>query len=140
MAGAPKTTPVTDSVSKVNDDMAVGSDLDFQRRWHKTERVVWLLLALFLVLSLAGAFGRGPIASATAEANDGSFSVKYERIQRFGTPSVITVQFQQGAIRDGRIQLWVSESLVKPLGNQRVVPQPWNFTIGSGGILYTFSA
>ena len=66
--------------------------------------------------------------------------VKYERIQRLGTPSVLSVDFSPAAIHDQKIQVWVNNSLVKPLGNQRVVPQPLQSVVGAGGILYTFQA
>lgn len=66
--------------------------------------------------------------------------ISYERIERFSTPSILTVKLGQNAIHDGKVQLWVSESLVKDLGNQRIVPQPLMSTIGQGGILYTFPA
>jgi hypothetical protein len=64
--------------------------------------------------------------------------VEYERFERFGTPSVLTVRINPRSIRNGQVQLWVSEDLVKPLGNQRVVPQPEKSDLGNGGITYTF--
>ncbi len=66
--------------------------------------------------------------------------MKYERIERFGTPSVLTIHFSPQAVRDGKIQLWVSDSILKQLGNQRVVPQPMESVLDSGGIRYTFAA
>jgi hypothetical protein len=36
--------------------------------------------------------------------------------------------------------MWASETLIKSLGNQRVVPQPASSVIGQGGIVYTFPA
>lgn len=135
-----KMTPVVDSVPKVNNELAVGADPDFQALWLKTEKIIWLVLLLFLIASLIGLFGRGPLAHAEAKASDGSFNVKYERVQRFGTPSVVTVEFEPQAIKNGHIELWVSDSLVKPLGNQRVVPQPAQSTLAHAGILYVFPA
>jgi hypothetical protein len=38
------------------------------------------------------------------------------------------------------VQLWVSDDLVKPLGNQRIVPQPTASTLDGKGLLYTFDA
>jgi hypothetical protein len=135
-----KVTPVVDSVPKVNNELAVGSDPEFQRLWVRAERVIWSLLILFLAAAFAGLFGRGPLANAEARAADGSFAVKYERVQRYASPSVITVEFQPEGIQNGQILLWVSDSLVKPLGNQRVVPQPLRSELRDGGILYTFPA
>ncbi|MFL6447150.1 MAG: hypothetical protein ACJ746_05615 [Bryobacteraceae bacterium] len=134
------TRPIEDSVAKVNDELAVGSDLEFQRRWESGERIIWIFLIIFLLLSLAGLFGRGPLAHAKIAAADGSMQVEYERFQRFGTPSVLTVTIDAQAIHNEHAQLWVSESLVRPLGNQRVIPQPDKSQIGNGGVLYTFPA
>jgi hypothetical protein len=87
-----------------------------------------------------GVFGRGWFAKAERKTADGSMDVKYERIERFRTPSLLAVQFGPAAIHDGKIQLWASESLVKPLGAQRIIPEPVNSAIGDGGILYSFAA
>lgn len=132
--------PVEDSVPKVDDAVAVGEDLEFQERWWKFERGVWIFFVLVLIADLLGAFGRGWLAKAERRTADGMLDVKYERIERASTPSVMTVQFGRGAIRDGRARLFVSESVVKELGAQRIVPQPESSTIGDGGVVYTFPA
>ena len=133
-----ETRPVADSVPKVNDEFAVGSDLEFQKRWERFERIIWIVLLILLALSFAGAFGRGPLAQARKQTSDGSMDVKYERVQRFSTPSVLSIEFAPSAIQNGTIQLWASDNLVKPLGTQRVVPQPLTSKLEHGGILYTF--
>ena len=140
MTITPKTRPVEDSVPKINNEFAVGSDLAFQAKWARFERIIWVLLTIFLVLSFAGVFGRGPVANAERTASDGSLDMKYERVQRLGTPSLLTIEFPVSSIKDGAVQLWASDSLVKPLGTQRVVPQPQSSVVGGGGILYTFPA
>ena len=140
MPVTPETTPVEDSVKKINDEFAVGSDLEFQKKWSRFERAVWVLLIIFVLLSLAGVFGRGPLANAEKRASDGSMDIKYERVQRFGTPSVLSIEFPASSIQDGAVHVWASDTLVKPLGTQRVVPQPEKSVIGNGGILYTFPA
>ncbi len=140
MPAIPETKPIEDSISKVNNEIAVGSDLEFQIRWERFERVVWVVLTIFILLSLAGVFGRGPAAKARLRATDGSMEIKYERVQRFGAPSVVEISFPGSSIRDGSVQLWAGDSLLKPLGAQRVIPEPVRSEIGGGGILYTFPA
>ncbi|MBV8570703.1 MAG: hypothetical protein JO319_08820 [Acidobacteriaceae bacterium] len=134
------TKPVEDTVPKVNDEVAVGSDLEFQYRWWKFERIVWTFFLLIVIADVLGVFGRGPLAKAHARSKDGTIDLQYERVERFSTPSIMTVKFGPNAIRDGKIQLWVSQSVIKQLGNQRVVPQPLISTVGQDGILYTFPA
>jgi hypothetical protein len=140
MVTKPFSKPVEDSVAKVNDEVAVGEDLDFQRKWWRFENAAWIFFTLIIVLDLAGLFGRGPIAKAELHSADGAFDVKYERIERTDSPSILTVRFAQSAIQDGKIHLYVSSSLVKQLGTQRVIPAPQDTVIGDGGLTYTFLA
>lgn len=136
----PKTRPVEDTVPKVNDEVAVGDDLEFQRRWGIAERIIWTVLIVFLILSFLGVFGRGPLAHASYASTAGAMSVKYERFQRFGSPSVLFVDLDPSTFHDGTAQVWVSDDLVKPLGTQRIVPQPERSVIVGDGVLYTFPA
>lgn len=140
MSTAPKTAPVTDSVSKVDDDIAVGEDLGFQRKWWRFEKVLWTLFAAIIVLDLLGAFGRGYLANSEMRTMNGSMDVKYEHIERFSTPSMLRIQFGPSAVHDGKIQLFVSHGMISKLGNRRVIPQPASSTVEQNGILYTFPA
>ena len=140
MVTKPFSKPVEDSVARVNDEVAVGEDLDFQRKWWRFENAAWVVFTLIIVLDLAGLFGRGPIAKAERRSTDGTIDVKYERIERTNSPSILTIQFAQSAIQDGKIRLYVSQSLVKELGTQRVIPAPLDTVVGDAGLTYTFSA
>jgi hypothetical protein len=87
-----------------------------------------------------GVFGRGPIANATARSPDGKMTVQYERIERYGAPSMLRIEFARSAIHDGKVQLWVGETLIKSLGAQRIIPQPEQSSVGEGGVTYLFPA
>ena len=140
MPSIPFTKPVEDSVPKVDNAVAVGEDLNFQRRWWKFERAVWILFALILIADILGLFGRGPLSKSELHAPDHTIDLKYERIVRSNTPSIMTVQFGPEAIRNGQASLFISQSLIKDLGTQRVSPQPATSVLGGGGITYTFPA
>src|ERR1700733_8841371 len=140
MVTQPSTTPVTQSAPRVNNEIEVGEDLEFQRKWWRFENLAWILFTLIIVLDIAGLFGRGPIARAESRSADGTIDVKYERIERTDSPSILTIEFGPSAIQDGKIKLYISESLVKGLGTQRVVPAPTETSIGDGGLTYTFPA
>ncbi len=133
-------TPVEDSVPKVAGDVAVGEDLEFQRKWWRFENVVWSVFLLILICDVLGLFGRGWLAKAHAATPDHALTLDYERTERASTPSVMTLSFSSAAIHDGKIQFFVSDSLVKPLGAQRISPQPSVSAVGNGGISYTFAA
>jgi hypothetical protein len=132
--------PVEDSIARVNNEVAVGEDLDFQRKWWRFENFIWMLFTVIIVLDLAGLFGRGPIAKAERRSADGTIDVKYERIERTDSPSMLEIHFAQSAINNGKINIYVSESLVKELGAQRVIPAPRESAVGYGGLTYTFAA
>jgi hypothetical protein len=130
--------PVEDSVPKINDEVAVGEDLQFQRKWWKFESVMWWVVAFVLVLNFAGFLGRGPAAYATL-GND-AMVVKYERVERTGTPSLLEIQFRPESFVKGQLKLHVSQSVVNELGAQRVIPSPLETAVGRGGLTYTFAA
>lgn len=141
MTAQPFTSPVEDSVPKVGEDanaVAVGENLDFQRKWWRFERVVWGMFLVILACDVLGLLGRGWLAKATAQTT--GLTLDYERVVRAGTPSVMTLTFGDEAIHEGKIRVYVSDSMVRPLGAQRVSPQPAVSAVGNEGITYTFDA
>jgi hypothetical protein len=139
-AGEVAAKPVEDLGHKVDGAVSVGEDLEFQERWWKFENIVWSIFALLLVLDLLGVFGRGWAAKAKADTSDGALHVKYERIERTMTPSVMQVRFGPNDAVDGKYKLFVSASVVGELGNQRIAPEPESSAVGQGGFVYTFPA
>jgi hypothetical protein len=148
----PVEAPVEDSVPKVtgqsgessdassSNQLAVGEDLDFQRRWWRFESIIWTFFLLILIADVLGLFGRGWLAKAKRTTPDHALTLDYERIERASTPSIMTLHFGPASIHNGKIQLYISDSLVKPLGAQRISPQPETSAVGNGGITYTFAA
>ena len=129
-----------DEVPKVDNAVAVGEDLAFQERWWRFERIIWSVFLLIVVADMLGVFGRGWLSKAELHGPNTGMDVKYERVVRAMTPSVITIDFQPEAIHDGKVELFVSNTLLKELGNQRIAPQPERSSIGNGGVTYTFPA
>ena len=130
--------PVKDSVPKIDDPIAVGEDLAFQSRWWHFERFAWSVFLLILLADVLGVFGRGYLSKAEQTTPDETLHVKYERTERASTPSIMTVEVGPEAIHNGQVQLFVSESLIKELGNQRISPQPASSTLTHDGITYSF--
>jgi hypothetical protein len=134
------TKPVEDSVPKIDGSVAVGEDLEFQRRWWRFERIIWSFFGLVIVCDLLGLFGRGYLAKAQRNTADQTIQLKYERVERVNAPSVMSISFGPSAIRNGEIHLFVSESVVKELGARRLIPEPASSTVGDGGVTYIFPA
>jgi hypothetical protein len=120
------------------DDIEAGSALEFQQRWWRLERVVWAVMTLVLIAALAGAFGRGTLARASAGARGGPLWVEYERLARFRTPTTLQVHLGGAALRGPTTSIVLRGDAVGRLPVQRVVPQPVTSVPVSDGTLYTF--
>lgn len=140
MGQKPSTTPVDDSVPKVGGEIAVGENLRFQRRWWTFERLIWPVFLIVIISNCLGLFGHGWLSNANASDPTGALTIEYERIERANTPSTMTLRFGPGAIRNGEVQVYVSNSVIQELGAQRIAPQPAVSAIGADGISYTFPA
>ena len=132
--------PVGDDVPMVDGTVAVGEDLEFQRRWWRFERIIWIFFVLILIADLSGLLGRGPLANAEGRTADGALRLKYERVERANTSSIVTILPGQNAVEDGKVRLFVSDTVLRQLGAQRVIPQPLSSAVGGGGVTYTFAA
>lgn len=128
------------SVGRVNDEIAVGTDIAFERKWWRLEKVVWTVMALLLVAGLSGAMGRGPLAKVNTQTPDNSLQMQYERFERYKTPSTLGLTLTGSAIQNHRALVWVSESLLKSLGTQRISPEPAVSEPGDNRTLYAFPA
>ena len=131
---------VSDTVPKVDNAVAVGEDLTFQRRWWRFENLVWALFAVVLLADVAGLLGNGPLAHVHRETPDHNLRVEYDRIERATSPVTMMVKPGPGAVQNGRLILFVSDTVVKELGAQRIAPQPAVSAVGNGGITYVFPA
>lgn len=140
MSGQSAKSKTQDSVPKVDAEIAVGENLDFQRKWWRFETVVWCLFFLLLVADGLGLLGRGWLSKARKHTPGGALTLDYEWAERAATPSLMTFDFGNSAIHDGAVQLYVSNSVVKQLGAQRISPQPLHSELVDGGITYTFPA
>jgi hypothetical protein len=139
MAAESATQPIEDSIPKVDNEIAVGSDLEFQRRWWKWEFVAWTIFTVLIIAAVAGFLGRGYFSKTRAASADGAIQVEYERVARFGAPTVAAVTFGPAAIHDGKVQLWANQSILREMGTQRVIPQPQQASLTENGTLFTFA-
>ena len=126
------------SVDRVHDEIAVGTNMEFERKWWRLERTAWTVMVILLIAGFVGLFGRGPLATANAQSSDGALTMRYEHFERYRTPAKIAVTLKGAGVRNHAALLWVSDSLLKQLGNQRVSPQPAVSELGGDHTLYAF--
>jgi hypothetical protein len=136
----PFSTEVQDSVPRVDDQVAVGEDLNFQRKWWRFEKGLWIFFCLILLCDVLGFFGEGHFSKAVRSTPDQALTLEYNRIMRSGTPSNMLLRFGPAAVHDGKISVYVSDPVVKQLGEERIIPAPDSSTLGNDGVTYTFPA
>src|SRR5215218_6611781 len=73
-------------------EVEVGFEQDFERKYYRVQRSIWVLLVLFLLAGIAGLFGRGPLSTTTRRSADGTVRLTYERLARFRTPTAMMVE------------------------------------------------
>lgn len=126
-------------VSRVNDEFAVGNDLDFEKWWWRVEISIWSLLVILLLTALSGITGRGPLAHKRASTQDQALQIKYDWVERFKTPSVLSIRLEPATFQGNHAYVWLSRSFVDKLGLQRISPEPALSIPQAQGITYLFA-
>ena len=122
----------------VNDELEVGFDEVFERRWHRAEQFGRVFMVLFVAAGLAGLFGVGPYSHHTDKTSDAALAVDFEPVARSQTGTQITLHLSN--LTDMPTQrLFISSHVVEPMGLQLILPQPVNTQALNDGLLLTFA-
>ena len=124
---------------RVNDELEVGYDQEFEARWTIAQRIGLAVMVSFLLVCLSGLLGRGPLSHRTATAQDGSMHVDYEPVAREGTPTQITFRMANPGDAPVPVSLFVSGMLIEPLGLAHTVPETTATMVGSQGLVLRFT-
>lgn len=107
---------------RINDELEVGFDRVFERRWHRAEIVGRCIMVLFVLAALLGLMGQGPFSHATRIDASRRLAVDFEPVSRFGTATQVTIH-----IRDadpGSQTVHLSGTFGEPFGLQQALPTP----------------
>lgn len=104
--------------------MAPQLDIDagFRRREWRLERVGWVLLALVLFASLAGAGGAGVVSWSQVQSPRGLLTVEYERVEHRQADATVTVRLR--VAESGQVALRVGGAWFAAVDLRGVVPEP----------------
>ncbi|WP_263418867.1 hypothetical protein [Terriglobus albidus] len=125
-------------IARVNDELSLGYDRDFEKQWWRIEVGLWSFLTVILLLGVMGLLGRGPMAHKTIGSADGALTVDFQRITRYKTPEAMTIRLDPKLYRNGRAYVWLNRAIVERMGLQRIIPQPALSIPGEDGIGYLF--
>ncbi len=123
---------------RVNDELEVGYDQEFERRWNIAQNVGLVAMVLFLLVCLSGLLGRGPFSHRTANAPDGSLHVDFEPAAREGTPTQVTLRLANPGDAPMPVSVFVSGKMAEPMGLDRTVPDTEATMVGSKGLVLRF--
>ena len=126
MDGAGPAHPGEDAprgADRVNDELEVGYDQRFERRWAWAERVGRVVMVVFVGAALAGLFGRGPFSHRTTTVTGSALAVDYEPVARVQTGTQVTLHLLNDR-QSPTVDVFVSTQIVEPMGLRYILPQP----------------
>lgn len=106
------------------EDIEAGCDLPFERRWWRLQRISWVILSLLLLAGVAGLFGHGPLSRATVHPLGSALEVRYDRLARRETPSLLELRVETSALVSGRVRIRLNRELVDRMQLKQIVPTP----------------
>lgn len=114
------------------------SHLTFQKREWRVQRIAWAIMALILAATLAGVFGRGPLARSHAGGPANGLVLRYDRIARYRALSSLDFLVMSPPVR-GELRLWIARDFVDALKVHAVTPEPSAQDISEDRISYVFT-
>ncbi|WP_419730085.1 hypothetical protein [Lichenicola sp.] len=108
---------------KVNDELEVGYDETFERRWSHAERSGYVVMLVLVAAGIAGLFGRGPFSHRTVSSPASGLAVDFEPVARSQCDTQVTFHIKNDTAAT-TIDLFLDNHLVEPMGLHQVLPQP----------------
>jgi hypothetical protein len=107
----------------------------FMRRNWQVQRAGWALMALVVLLGLAGMFGRGPLTRRDASAP--GLTLQYQRVLRLEATE--SLEFTLEARRAGAAGLELDSGFVSRTEIQRIIPDPREISVSPEGHRLSFT-
>jgi len=108
----------------------------FMRRNWQVQRAGWLLMALVVLLGLAGLFGQGRLASR--EAGGQGITLRYQRVVRLEATQ--SLEFALDARQSGEVALELDSGFVRRTEIERIIPAPREISVSPAGQRLSFPA
>jgi hypothetical protein len=120
------------------DDLELDQDLAFTQREWRFQRVGWIVIGLFLLGTLAGLFGTGPLSSARVEGQQADVRMEYPRLARVEAPAVLRMEVGPGVGQEGTVRLWLDLDYLENVEIRQVTPQPEQVEEGPDRLTFSF--
>lgn len=117
-------------------DYPVREDMRLQLHMWRLERVGWWLLILLVILSLLGLFSGGVLSKARAQNAEGDVAVEYQRFERRGAQSALSLQIKAGG--DGRAVVELDGDFLDGFRVEHIHPLPLESHSHGNGVRWVF--
>lgn len=124
-------------VSNDHTRLELETDEKFSRRNAIAERIVWVILTLFIIAGFIGFFGKGGISKTKQESDDGTMLIYYERYLRYNTNTEIKLSLLKPPAADS-LRLIVSDGFIDNVVMESISPEPVESGITPNGQMYIF--
>jgi hypothetical protein len=119
-------------------DLELAQDLAFQRLQWRIQRVAWVAIALLILASLLGLFGRGPLSRASAGGPQSPLTIDYDRFVRVGDETELVLHLGPGAVVGKRARVGLASDYLDRLHVERITPQPEAIEAGGSRHVFVF--
>src|SRR3954470_21528549 len=115
-------------------DLELEYSAAFDRRMRVVHRVGGVVGLLLLVAAIAGLFGEGPVAHATAKSSGGSLQVDYDRFVRTAASTSFQITLPRGS---GQTNFAISADYLQNASVNSVTPEPSTETVLPDRLIFT---
>jgi hypothetical protein len=126
-----------EGAERVDDELEIGFDDRFERRWHYAELAGRGFMLLVVAAGLLGFLGRGPFSHRTIVDATGRLAIDYEPLARSGTATLITVHLRRTG--SGNQTLSLDNHFLEPFGLTQILPRPVTEVATGSGLDLTFA-
>jgi hypothetical protein len=110
------------STQKVG-DLEINQDLRFQERSWRYQRTGWTVMAVIVLLSLAGLLGRGPSSDARAGGEEEGLEVQFERFGRRNAPQTLRLHVATPPGPEGKIRISIDRGYLESVQIDSMAPE-----------------
>lgn len=104
------------------------------------QRIAWLGIVLILLAGLLGFLGQGPLSQRHATAEDRSLSVVYHAIERYESPTELTINVLKIPRDASVLRLRISKDFCDAATPENISPPPRTTTTLAGDdVVYEFA-
>lgn len=114
------------------------AEIAFHHREWAMQRIGWGLIAVFILLALAGLFGGGPLSEARMSSPQAG-TIEYERYTRHGARTALTITPAAAALQGAIVRVAMPRDYLRAFKIETVTPEPTRARMSGEQLIYEFT-